>query len=574
MIWILAVFFPLVAAFFCLLPGKGFLSGRLLMVCAPLPALFMALSGQHDQGIELNNFLLQSRLGFTPWGRELLTAISIVWAGSSIYAAFGRWNLTRSFAVMFLLSMCGNLGLIVSLDAISFYLFFALMTFSSYPLIIHSREEHTIRAGRIYLIMAVLGEGLLLAGLMTSVALTGSHYFSDIHLTMATVPETHPVFAMLFAGFGIKAGLVFLHFWLPLAHPAAPVPASAVLSGAMIKAGLAGWMFFFPLGMADFGLWAIILSVMGITGTFWGVLAGMAETRPKVILAFSSISQMGLMTFCFGQGLFMESLWVMAGPAMVYLIMNHALCKATLFLQTGISMRISSGYAGLIKVLSIIPALSLAGAPFTAGIQAKYLLKDVAGQGPFGSISSWILSLSSVLTTILLTHFFSCLEKTSISGKSDAAKYSSWLVMILTVLVLPFTIHHFQPDLRPYLLNSSTVISGLWPVISGIAIYIFFSRFISRKAARTVNALPVLAELLEKAWYHLNSRIRQSRVLGSEQVSMNFSQYTDMIISSRLAVKISRGLEKKFYSWTVFGLFFMVSILFFIFLAWIGQFNS
>lgn len=567
MIWMIAVFFPLLATLFCLLPGKGFIFGRILMIGAPLPALFLALKGCQGEVTDLNNFLLQSRLGFTPWGREFLAAISIVWTGSAVYAAFGRWELTRSFAVMFLLTMCGNLGLTVSLDAVSFYLFFALMTFCAYPLIIHSRDDFSIGAGRIYLIMAVLGEGLLLSGIMTSVFLTESHYFADISVVMAQIPQSHPVFTMLFAGFGIKAGLIFVHFWLPLAHPAAPVPASAVLSGAMIKAGLAGWLFFFPVGSVDFGSWGIILSTMGVMGALWGIIAGIAETKPKIILAYSSISQMGLMTFCLGQGLYQGSLWTAAAPALVFLVLNHALAKAALFLRAGLPTQILSNNCIILCMLSFIPALSLSGAPFTAGIQAKYLLKTAADTGPFGSISSYLLALSSVFTTILLAHFFNSLRKNNRPENYDPVKTLSWLLMTSSVIVLPFLLKFLFPDQQINLLNPGTIISGLWPVLSGVAIYVFMGKFLNKKAGRTTTLFPDMALLMEKSWYHFNLKIRQSRLLESELIKMNFSRYTDLIISSRTAVKISRGLEKKFSTWTVFGFFFILFILLFIFLA-------
>lgn len=567
MTWIIAVFFPLTITLCFLLPGSIRLWQRLLWAASPLPALFLAITGSQHEIVEINNFLLQTRLGFTPWGREFLTAISIVWTGSAIYAAFGSGNMNKPFALMFLLTMCGNLGLTVSLDAISFYMFFALMTFSSYPLIIHSRNDFSISAGRIYLIMAVLGEGLILAGMFTSVFLTQSHYFADISVAMAQTPQSHPVFIMLFAGFGIKAGLIFVHFWLPLAHPAAPVPASAVLSGAMIKAGLAGWLFFFPVSYADFDSWGIIMSVMGLGGALWGVIAGMSETKPKVILAYSSISQMGLMTFCLGQGLYHESLWAAAAPALVFLVMNHALAKAALFLRTGLAVRISLKHDKLLTFMSFIPALSLAGAPFTAGLQAKYLLKTAADAGPFGSVSPWLLGLSSVLTTILLIHFFISLRKNIKPNNPDSAKILSWLLITLAVIALPFILKYLFPAQQINMLNPGTIISGLWPVLSGVACYLFLNKFLFKKAAQAMSIFPDTALIMEKSWYHLNSRIRQSRVLESELVKMNFSRYTDLIISSKSAVKISRGLEKKFSTWTVFGMFFIVFILLFTFLS-------
>ena len=94
-------------------------------------------------------------------------------------------------------------------------------------------------------------------------------------------------------GFGIKAGALALHFWLPLAHPAAPVPASAVLSGAMIKAGLLGWLRFLPLGYAALPAAGLGLVGVGLAAALIGAAAGALQRNPKTVLAWSSVARWG-----------------------------------------------------------------------------------------------------------------------------------------------------------------------------------------------------------------------------------------------------------------------------------------
>jgi hydrogenase-4 component B len=108
---------------------------------------------------------------------------------------------------------------------------------------------------------------------------------------------------LLAAGFAVKAGIMPLHVWLPLAHPAAPVAASAVLSGALIKAGLIGWLRLLPLGGAAWPGWGTVFVVVGLTTAIAGALIGVAQTRPKVVLAYSSVSQMGIIATLVGVGL-------------------------------------------------------------------------------------------------------------------------------------------------------------------------------------------------------------------------------------------------------------------------------
>jgi formate hydrogenlyase subunit 3/multisubunit Na+/H+ antiporter MnhD subunit len=107
---------------------------------------------------------------------------------------------------------------------------------------------------------------------------------------------SQPALLLLLVGFGIKAGALSLHFWLPLAHPAAPVPASAVLSGAMLKAGLLGWIRFLPLGEAAMPLSGVTLVSAGLGAAVLGTFVGVVQNDPKTVLAYSSISQMGIIT--------------------------------------------------------------------------------------------------------------------------------------------------------------------------------------------------------------------------------------------------------------------------------------
>src|SRR5690606_6679290 len=117
----------------------------------------------------------------------------------------------------------------------SFYVGFTLMSLSAYGLVVHLRGPAPRQAGRLYLQLAVLGEMLLYAGILLRIHEAGGALkLSDWH----SAPTSPLTATLLLVGFGIKAGFWPLHVWLPLAHPAAPAAASAVLSGAMLKAGI------------------------------------------------------------------------------------------------------------------------------------------------------------------------------------------------------------------------------------------------------------------------------------------------------------------------------------------------
>ena len=195
---------------------------------AALPALAFALTTQ--PGFSYGPFQLDET------GRIFLGFSAALWLVSGWYAVrcLHRETNRIRFDVFFLLSMAGNFLLILAADIPTFYAGFALMGIASAGLVVHQGNPDAIRAGKLYLILAIVGEILLFVGLGHLAADSGSLRIESV------VSAEEPLLAiiLLLVGFGIKAGALCLHFWLPLAHPSAPVPASAVLSGAMIKAGV------------------------------------------------------------------------------------------------------------------------------------------------------------------------------------------------------------------------------------------------------------------------------------------------------------------------------------------------
>ena len=231
-----------------------------------------------------------------------------------------------------------------------------------------------------------------------------------------------------------------LHFWLPLAHPAAPVPASALLSGVMIKAGLLGWLRFLPAGESAPPELAPFCLAIGLLATFYGAARGLSHDNPKTVLAWSSISQMGLLTV--GLGLFLGD--GMGGEsalaALLLFALHHGLAKGALFLTVGVA----AANLRLARLLALLPALSLAGAPLTSGFIAKNLLLEAATHplpvavGPL-VISrdgwSWLLSGGSLLTALLLLHFLRQLKLVPQRAKKPTG-LAPLLILVLSGLPL------------------------------------------------------------------------------------------------------------------------------------------
>jgi len=339
---------------------------------APLPALGLSLFGASGVTLDVPWLLVGARFGLDTTARIFLFFTAALWLSAGIYArAYLAADPRRArFSGFFLLTLAGNLGLILAQDVASFYLFFALMTFSAYGLVVHEGSAAARRAGRVYLVMAVLGEALLLMGFLLLVHAAGTLDIARAAATLVTAPARDTIVAMLLAGFGVKAGAVLLHLWLPLAHPVAPTPASAVLSGAIIKAGLLGWLRFLPLGVGAFPDLGAFVIAAGLIAAFYGVVIGVTERDVKVVLAYSSISQMGLMAVGVGAGLLAPQAWAVLLPAVTLYALHHAFAKGLLFFGVGMVAR-AGGVRPWMLFGQLLPALGLAGAPLLSGALAK-----------------------------------------------------------------------------------------------------------------------------------------------------------------------------------------------------------
>jgi hydrogenase-4 component B len=385
---------------------------------AALPALVLSLlPGVEGMGVALPAVATGMGLALDATGLVFLRLTALLWVAAGAFAA--RYHATdphrARFFGFFALTMAGNLGLTVAADALTFYLFFAAMTFAAYGLVVHVRSPESQRAGRVYIVLALVGEVLLLGGLMTlgsragALGAPGLGFGAELAGTWSEMEAgmrgSGWVAALLVAGFGVKAGLAPLHLWLPLAHPVAPTAASALLSGVMIKAGLLGWLRFLPTHLSLPEVGGALLA-LGAATALYGVLVGLPQKDPKTVLAYSSVSQMGHLAM--GTGILL--LEPRAAPAALAAVllhsMHHGVAKGALFLGVGVGDRVP-GLRGPLLAATLVPALALAGAPLTSGFLAKGLLKDALGEvgGTWYAVLDPYLWLASAGTALLLARF-------------------------------------------------------------------------------------------------------------------------------------------------------------------------
>lgn len=407
-----------------------------LAAWAPLPALALALLAPEGLTRALPGLLLGTQLGVDATGRLFLAFSALVWLAAGLYA---RGHLRHDprrhvFWFFFLAAQAGSLGLPLARDAASFYTLFTLMTFAAWGLVVHTGDAAARRAARVYLVMALAGEAVLLAGLILAAHAADSLLLADM------APAAPPVaVALLIAGFGVKAGLPLLHMWLPLAHPVAPVPASAVLSGVMIKAGLLGWLRCLPLGVQALPGAGGALMALGLVAVFFGVALGLAQRDVKTLLAYSSVSQMGYMTLGVGAGLLAPALWPALLAAVGLYAAHHALAKGALFLGAGVLKTHGGGFwvlAGLCP-----PALALAGAPFTSGLLAKTELKaGLAGlTTPWAALLPALLMLGAFGTALLMIRLL-WLARAYPAGRAETKLAYAWWLLFMITPALPWSL--------------------------------------------------------------------------------------------------------------------------------------
>lgn len=372
------------------------------LISHPDPLSTLPAGAAHPT-LEWPHLLLGLRFGLDATGSVFLLLAGLLWTLAGWAAHIYHRHDAHRHALwgFWLAALSGNLWLIVAQDAIGFYAGFALMSFAAYGLVVHARSAAAWRAGRVYLIMAVLGEALLLSGLLLRVAGNES-----IALPLAANGGPHASLAtvLIFLGFGVKAGVLGLHLWLPLAHPVAPTPASAVLSGVMIKAGLLGWMRFLPLGAEPWPLLGAAALGLGLLAALVAVLIGLTQRQPKVLLAYSSISQMGLLTLGIGAALLYPSAWPALALALTLYALHHGLAKGTLFLGVAVLAHATGTARRWALAAQALPALALAGLPLSSGFWAKDGLKQALSSlpAPWPEALAWLLPVAAFGTTLLM----------------------------------------------------------------------------------------------------------------------------------------------------------------------------
>ncbi len=388
------------------------------------------------------------------------------------------------FALSWLLTLTGSIGLFIVADIASFYLLFTMASLAAYGLIAHEESADAFRAGTVYVALALIGEAFLLLAFVI-LATTSSEpnpLIRDVVRSLVGSPYRDGILALVLLGCALKLGLFPLHVWLPLAHPAAPMPASAVLSGVLVKAGAIGLIRFLPYDSALPG-WGDTLTVVGLITAYWGVAIGLTQQRSKTILAYSTVSQMGLIAAVAGTGL---SLGDTDAPSLAaYYGVHHMLAKGGLFLAVGIIAATGRARLRPVLILTAVLAVSLGGLPLTSGALAKLATKPMFGYGLVG----WLVTLAAIGSTVFMLHFLESVSR-QFADRSDAspapAELIAWLAVVAASLTVPWMLY---PGMSGETIRSALQLSSLWKAAWPVGLG-FLLAFASRKLLGRLPRLP------------------------------------------------------------------------------------
>lgn len=290
--------------------------------------------------------------------------------------------------------------LVMADDAYVFMVMWETMAFSSFFLVLANHRMPEIRqAAYIYMLVAHIGAlGILLCfGVLQ--AGTGDYTFANMRAQQLSPFWGSAAFVLALFGFGAKAGILPLHAWLPEAHPAAPSPFSALMSGVMLKIALYGILrVSFDLLQTRIWWWGVLLMAVGLASALFGVVFSTVQVEMKRLLAYSSIENIGLICTGFGLSLLfsaygMQALSALALTAAMYHMIGHAFFKSLLFCSTGAVMH-ATGERSLGKLGGLMRTMPWVAWPTLVGVLA------CAGLPPFGGfVAEWLLLQSFLFTT-------------------------------------------------------------------------------------------------------------------------------------------------------------------------------
>ncbi len=470
------IWFPFMAAFLCYLTGMRhkMVRDRILQLSVILEAGLMALAAgayfrTGDLEFVWEGFCMQGMYLRLDGFRLLYGCIAaLMWMMTGIFSReyFAHYRNRNRYYFFYLLTLGATMGVFLSGDLYTTFIFFEIMSLTSYVWVIHDEKPAAMKAGEIYLAIAVIGGLVMLMGLFLLYDAAGTLRMSELHDAVEAVMQEKGLqiyaagLCMLF-GFGAKAGMFPLHVWLPKAHPVAPAPASALLSGILTKTGVFGVLVVSAEIFRYDPQWGRLVLYLGAVTMFGGAFLAVFSIDLKRTLACSSMSQIGFILVGVGMLELLGTENALAVRGTILHMVNHSMIKLLLFMAAGVvymnlhALNLNEirgfGYRKpLLKGLFLVGALSIGGIPGFSGYVSKTLLHEsiveyaselaVHGEPALWIRGiEWIFLLTGGMTIAYMTKLFAAvfLEKHPDRQKEYDKKTSYMNGESVSALLLP-----------------------------------------------------------------------------------------------------------------------------------------
>ncbi len=329
-------------------------------------------------------------LQFTIDGFRITYAViaAFMWMMTTLLSKeyFAHYRNRKRYYVFLFITFAATEAIFFSTDLYTTFVFFEIMSLASYVWVAQDEKEASLRAASTYLAVAVIGGMVMLMGLFLLYHQAGTLRIDLLH-EACQGKNVYPAALCLLVGFGAKAGMFPFHIWLPKAHPVAPAPASALLSGILTKTGIFGILVIACKILLHDETWGMLMLLLGTITMFLGALLAVFSTDFKRTLACSSVSQIGFILVGVGmQGLLAEHNALAVRGTLLHMV-NHSVFKLVLFMVAGVIYMNAHkldlneirgfGYKKpLLGAIYLMGALGIGGIPLFSGYVSKTLLHE------------------------------------------------------------------------------------------------------------------------------------------------------------------------------------------------------
>lgn len=486
MILAFLVFYPMIGALVSYIIGRFHKTARdyfadfiVISEFAVTLYLFCTFDGSRILSFSIDSFAGLG-IGFVLDGfRSVYTlTAALMWMMTTVFSKeyFKHYHNRNRYYLFMLLTLGATMGVFLSADLYTTFIFFEMMSFTSYVWVAHDERKASLRAAGTYLSVAVIGGMVMLMGLFLLYHELGTLEIAALLRLAKACPDKTLLYVAggcITLGFGAKAGVFPLHIWLPKAHPVAPAPASALLSGILTKSGIFGMIVVSCNLLYGDGDWGSVILLLGCITMFGGALLALFSVDLKRTLACSSMSQIGFVTVGIGmQGLLGEENTMAAMGTLLHMV-NHSLIKLVLFMAAGVvfmnvhmlNLNEIRGFGRkkpLLHFIFLMGALGIGGIPLWNGYISKTLLHEsiveytqllkegvlmpaMFGTGAMKCIE-WIFLISGGMTVAYMVKLYVAvfIEKNSDADRQERfdgmKQYMNWqskLALTVSAVLLP-----------------------------------------------------------------------------------------------------------------------------------------